>query len=248
MQAIAWLQLKQVLGDKKVFFIGLFLAFPILLSSAFTPSRELGESVSAAIFLFLIYPQTTCGLLALLYGSSILCSELDGKTITYLFTRPIPKWKIFVAKILAIIGFLTGPTLASFVVSWVVIGSPGGFRFVFGFALAIAFSIAVCTSIFFLISVFFRKRPMVVGVIYGMVEFALSFIPALISTMTATYFLRSIVACVFNLHLRREEVERLVGAASVPVAVLTLLGITVGAMALGCWLITKREQVIVEAV
>lgn len=247
MLPIAWLQLRQILGEKKVFFIGLFLAFPILLSGAFTPEPGWDEAVSAGIFLFLIYPQTTCGLLALLYGSSILNAELDGKTITYLFTRPIPKWKIFVAKVLAIVGFLTGPTLASFLVSWVVIGSPGGLRFVLGFALAIAFSIAVCTSIFFLISVLFRKRPMVVGVIYGMIEFALSFIPALISTLTATYFLRSIVARVIDLNLPA-EVARLVGAASLVTAVLTLTGITVGTLALGCWLVSMREQVVVEAV
>lgn len=247
MGAIAWLQLRQVLGERKVYFIGLFLAFPILLSAAFSPDPALDRRLSAGIFLFLIYPQTTCGLLALLYGSSLLGSELDGKTITYLFTRPISKWKIFVAKVLAIAGFLTVPTLASFLVSWAVIGSPGGLRFVLGFALSIAFSIAVCTSIFFLISVFFRKRPMVVGVIYGMIEFALSFIPALISTMTATYFLRSIVARVLDLHLPK-ELERLVGAASLTTAVLVLAGITAGALALGCWLVTKREQVIVEAV
>lgn len=247
MGAIAWLQLRQVLGERRVFLIALFLALPILLSGVFTADPALDETISGGIFLFLLYPQTTCLLLALLYGSSILSSELDGKTITYLFSRPIPKWKIFCGKYAAIVGCLAVPTLASFLVSWFVVGSPGGVRFILGFAVAIVAAIAVDAAVFFLISVFFRKRPMVIGLVYGLVEFALSFVPALVSTMTATYFLRSIVARVLDVNLTA-DLQRLVGAASLPTSILALAGFTAGALALACWAVTQREHVVVEAV
>jgi len=244
MGTIAWLQLRQVLGEKKIFLIALFLALPALLSLAYSPPAVLaGESektISAAIFLFLLYPQTTCLLLALLYGSSILNTEVEGKTLTYLFSRPIAKWKVFTAKYAAIAGCLVVPTLGSFLVSWAIVGAPGGARFLLGFALSITGAIAIYTAVFSVIAVFFRKRPMIVGLIYGIIEFILSFIPALVSTMTATYFLRSIVARVLDLELPT-DLLRLVGAASLATSVLALAALIAAAVALAGWAITQEE-------
>ena len=77
-------------------------------------------------YLFLLYPQTLCLLLALLYGASIPGSELEGRTLTYLFTRPIARWRVVVGKYLAIVAAMLPPMLGSLVIAWFLLGQPGG--------------------------------------------------------------------------------------------------------------------------
>jgi len=58
--------------------------------------------------------------IALFYGTSIIGDEIDNKTITYLFTRPIPKYIIAIGKFLAyIVGvflILIPPIMISFLI------------------------------------------------------------------------------------------------------------------------------------
>lgn len=250
MGAIAGLQLRQILGEKKVYLVALILAGPVLLSAVFSPPEGAPvdqQTIFAGVFLYFLYPQSTCLLLALLYGSAMLSSEVEGKTLTYLFTRSIPKWKIFLAKYLAIAGCLLVPSLASFTISWFVIGSEGGVRLLLSFYVAIAGAVFAYTAIFFLISVFFRKRPMIVGLIYAMIEFLLSFIPAMVSTLTTTYFLRSIVARVLNLEIP-VDILRVVGSEPLATSVIAVVLMSAGAFALAAWTVTAREHVVVDAV
>ena len=52
-----------------------------------------------------------CLLLALFYGTSVLGEELDGKTLTYLLTRPISRIAVYAGR-LAAVQLLAGVLLA----------------------------------------------------------------------------------------------------------------------------------------
>jgi hypothetical protein len=107
--------------------------------------------------------------------------------------------------------------------------------------------VAAYTAIFAAIGVFFSRRPMILGLIYGVIEIMLSFIPALISTMTVTYFLRSFVLRLVDIPIP-DDVMRLIGGASLPVAFLAIAGMIAAALALACWAGTKREYIPTEQV
>ncbi|MBI4569490.1 MAG: ABC transporter permease [Planctomycetes bacterium] len=48
-----------------------------------------------------VYIQGIVALVAVFYGTSTVADEVEARTITYLFTRPVPKWGIFLGKFLA---------------------------------------------------------------------------------------------------------------------------------------------------
>lgn len=52
---------------------------------------------------FMLIPQALLPLLALIYASGVIQDELEEQTITYLLVRPIPKWALYVMKLLATI-------------------------------------------------------------------------------------------------------------------------------------------------
>ena len=200
----------------------------------------------SAIYLFLLYPQLICLLLALLYGASIPGAELEAKTLTYLFTRPIARWRIVVGKYLAIVLAILPPTLVSVAISWWLLGQPGSVTLLWSLELAAAGAVLCYTAIFILFGFLAPRRAMVVALLYGVVfEFLLSFVPAMINTITATYYLRSLVVNVLQLEVP-VEIARIVGGATTPAALGTLSATILVALALASWLAARREYVLAE--
>ena len=110
MRALIVLSLRQMLGGKKAWILGVFLSLPILLLALilmaggfdFPEDEEVDvEGFAMSAFLYIMYPQSLCILSSLLYGASLLAGEIDDKTLVYLFTRAQPRWRILVGKYLA---------------------------------------------------------------------------------------------------------------------------------------------------
>ena len=203
-----------------------------------------GFDTICAIYLFLLYPQAICLLLALFYGTSVLADELDGKTLTYLFTRPLPRWRFVVGKYLGIVIALILPTALSLLGAWLIMGLPGGLELFGSVLVGTAFALLAYNALFVLFGFLVPRRAMIVALLYGILfELILSFVPALVNDLTITYYLRSLVVAMLDIPIPR-EIARMVGGASAGVAVTTLLGITVGALGLASVLAGRREYVV----
>ena len=50
---------------------------------------------------FMFIPQALLPLVALVYATGIIQDEQEEQTLTYLLVRPIPRWAIFMVKLLA---------------------------------------------------------------------------------------------------------------------------------------------------
>jgi len=160
----------------------------------------------------------------------------------------VAKWKVVAGKYAAVVGFLAVPTTLSLVLSWLLLGAPGGARLLGGMELAGLGAVLAYTAVFAAIGTLFRNRPLVVGILYVVVvEGVLSFVPALINTVTVTYYLRSVVVRALGLTLP-PELARLVGGASLLEAVAVLLGIAAAALALAAAVVTRREYSVADAV
>ena len=68
------------------------------------PGQRRARSAAPAIFgmmIWLLYIRFIVPVLGVFYGTSLIADEVEDKTITYLFTRPIPRSAVLVGKYLA---------------------------------------------------------------------------------------------------------------------------------------------------
>ena len=56
------------------------------------------------LMIWVFYLRFIVPVLGVFYGTSLMADEVEDKTITYLFTRPIPRGAVLVGKYLAYLG------------------------------------------------------------------------------------------------------------------------------------------------
>jgi ABC-2 type transport system permease protein len=136
--------------------------------------------------------------LGVFYGTSLMADEVEDKTITYLFTRPIRRGAVLFGKYLAYLGCTVLVVLPSVVIVYLLIvpieGSLGAsfVDLVKDLAL-LALGLAVYGSLFAFIGAKF-KRPLLVGLvfIFGWEQMALAF-PGYLKKFTVAYYLQALV-------------------------------------------------------
>jgi ABC-2 type transport system permease protein len=100
--ALFLLALRQYLHGKRPLVMGLLLVLPaglVLLMRA--TASQATSGVLEFSFVFMFIPQALLPLVALVYALGILQDEQEAQTITYLLIRPIPKWALYIVKLMA---------------------------------------------------------------------------------------------------------------------------------------------------
>jgi ABC-2 type transport system permease protein len=106
------LSLGQMLWSRRSVFLGVLLGGPVVLALAlrvitsYTAGLRINGAVAggAAIFgmmMWLLYIRFIVPVLGVFYGTALIADEVDDKTITYLFTRPIPRASVLLGKYFA---------------------------------------------------------------------------------------------------------------------------------------------------
>lgn len=261
MSALFRLTARQMLGSGKIWVLSLFLGLPVLLIIVVLVAGGLDidgadEEMAAGMFLYVLYPQSLCILAALLYGSSLLASEIEDKTLVYLFTRAVPRWHVLVGKHIATVAVLTAMVGVSMTISYLLFGMPVGIRLWFALLTSIFFGTLAYTAIFAFLGLLVPRRAIPVGLIYAVVfELFLSFVPAVINEVTVSYYLRSLAFEIADVASQLAtgidippEVMRMIGGAGVGGAVLALALITAGALGLSALVMRRREWPLTEGV
>ena len=265
MRALFVLSLRQMLGGKKIWILGVFLSLPILLlllvlaaSGLDFPGNEKFDTEGFVMsgFLYVMYPQVLCILASLLYGASLLAGEIEDKTLTYLFTRALPRWKILLGKYLATASVLSILTLVSMSVAYLLCGLPIGPRIWLALAVTITSACFAFTALFCLLGLFVPRRAIPVGLIYAVVvEGILSIVPALVNELTVSYYLRSLGWHIADILVPESAVDDfetivtpLVAGADLQTALLALATIVVVTLSVSAWVIHRREWPLTEDV
>ncbi len=265
MRALFVLSLRQMLGGKKIWILGVFLSLPLLLLAVILAASGLDipddpdgkiEGFAMSAFLYVMYPQSLCILASLLYGASLLAGEIEDKTLTYLFTRALPRWKVLLGKYLATASALSVLTTGSMSVAYLLCGLPVGPRVWCALAATITGACFAYTALFCLLGLFVPRRAIPVGLIYTVVvEGFLSIIPAVVNELTVSYYLRSLGWTIADLPLPAEAVEDferevapLVVGADVQTALFALAMISLVTLSLSAWIIHRREWPLTEGV
>jgi ABC-2 type transport system permease protein len=204
------LSVGEMLWSRRTIFMALVVGAPVVISLFLRLLDALGAPVfrvngvtmaGPAIFgliIWVFYLRFTVPVLGVFYGTSLIADEIEDKTITYLFTRPIPKGAVLVGKFLAYLACTIFVVLPSVVIVYLAIaplrGSLGGsFIDLLKDLALLALGLAVYGAVFAFIGARF-KRPLLVGLIFvfGWEQAALAF-PGYLKKFTVAYYLQAMV-------------------------------------------------------
>lgn len=245
MLTIARLHAQQILNGPRKWLLVAALCTPILLAvvvrtTARISDPDLIEFVYAAV-LFFLYAIGVTGLSGLLFGTSILGAEIQRKTLTYLFTRPVSRARIVTEKFLANASVLTLGTLLSATVGWLILGA-GSVRVLAGLAVAIVLATFGYNAVFSLIGSLVTRRPMLFGALFLGYEIMLASVPAVVREFTIMYYVRCAAIRVSGFDAKLPEAVRpLIGDASLVTSVSVVAGICVLAVVAMASMTERRE-------
>ena len=194
-------------------------------------------------------------LLGVFYGTSLIADEVEDRTITYLFTRPVPRGAVLVGKYLAYLvcaGVLVLPSvmLVFFLVVPLLGGSIGAaFPDLLKDLALLAVGLAVYGALFACVGALF-KRPLLTGLVYifGW-EPVVIVVPGYMKRFTVSYYLQGLVphampedGGVTSLVLQALQANEILPSATVGLVGLAVIAI--GGLALAVRLVERREYVL----
>lgn len=150
------------------------------------------------LMIWIFYLRFTVPVLGVFYGTSLMADEVEDKTITYLFTRPIRRGAVLFGKYLAYLGCTVFVVLPSVMLVYLLVvpmqGSLGAsFIDLVKDLSLLALGLSVYGALFAFVGAKF-KRPLLVGLIFifGWEQAALAF-PGYLKRFTVAYYLQGLV-------------------------------------------------------
>ncbi|MQA29674.1 MAG: ABC transporter permease subunit [Luteitalea sp.] len=206
------LSLGQMLWSRRSIFLGLLTASPVVLAAVIrlvwltAPASSLrinGASVSGtAIFgmmIWLMYIRFIVPVLGVFYGTALIADEVDDKTVTYLFTRPIPRGAVLFGKYLAYLACTTLLILPSIVVVYFLIVPLNGGSIGASFPALLAdlgmvtLGLAGYGALFAAVGAWL-KRPLLVGLAFAFGwEPGVLLFPGYLRQLTVAYYVQALV-------------------------------------------------------
>ena len=205
------LSLGQMLWSRRTIFMGLAVGAPVAIALLLRLMDAMGMSslrvnglpvpgpVLFGGMIWLLYLRFVVPVLGAFYGTSLIADEVEDRTLTYLFTRPIPRGAVIVGKYLAYLACTTAVVLPSVTAVYLLItplagGSIGATfpQLVTDLGL-LAVGLAVYGAVFALIGALV-PRPLVAGLmlVFGWEQLAL-LVPGYLRRLTVAHYLQALV-------------------------------------------------------
>src|SRR3954469_12688486 len=213
------LSLSEMLWSRRTIFMMLVVGAPVVIACLlrvvvafgapiFENNRTTQDGVTQTIrmtgpgifglLIWVLYVRFIVPVLGVFYGTSLMADEVEDKTITYLFTRPIRRGAVLFGKYLAYLGCTVFVVLPSVMLVYLLIvpmqGSLGAsFIDLVKDLTLLALGLAVYGALFAFVGAKF-KRPLIVGLIFifGWEQMALAF-PGYLKRFTIAYYLQGLV-------------------------------------------------------
>jgi len=255
LHAVYRLNLRVLIRSRRTLVIGLLCAFPILFATlgvifilSGIAERDLSAYTLMAFIMARGYVHFFLVVVTLFYGTALIADEIDDKTITYLFMRPVSRRIIYLGKYLAYLVAASLLLLPTAVVSFLIamIADPPGeavqhLPILFKDLGVLILGILAYGALYALIGAV-AKRPVFVGLAFAIVwETAVTFIPGYLSKMTIKHYLLALLPHAAG---ERGVLSLLESPTSPPIAIVVLLATTAGLLALGAWIFTRKEYVL----
>jgi ABC-type transport system involved in multi-copper enzyme maturation permease subunit len=159
----------------------------------------IGGPALFGMMMWLLYIRFIVPVLGVFYGTSLIADEIDDKTITYLFTRPIPRSAVLFGKYLAYLACTLLLVVPSVVLVYFLVvplgrGSVGAsFPTLLADLGMLATGLAAYGAVFALVGAVF-KRPLVAGLVFAFGwEPGVLLFPGYLKHLTVGYYLQALV-------------------------------------------------------
>src|SRR3954466_13290240 len=177
------LSLGEMLWSRRSVFLGILLGGPVVLAiilrivdtlhaSGFRVNgAAIGGPAIFGMMVWLLFIRFIVPVLGVFYGTSLIADEVEDKTITYLFTRPIPRRAVLLGKFLAYLACTVLLVLPSVVIVFFLIVPIGGASIGAAFPAFAAdlgmliVGLAAYGAVFAFVGTRL-KRPLVVGLVF----------------------------------------------------------------------------------
>lgn len=245
--------LEAMLWSRRSLLMGLLLGLPIAFALAYRfvliaklPAQVRGFDLYGVV-VALYYVRNALPLAALFYAVSLVADEVEDKTVTYLFTRPITRASILLGKFAAYLATTLTLTLPALVITFFLLltaggggGLAGAVPHLFRDGAVIALTLTAYGALFTLFGVGLR-RPVIPGLLFLFVWELLALLPGYLPRLTLTAYLRSLIP-----HRPPDEGLAEVFGQVLPAALcLETLGLLVPAfLGLAFWIFSRKEYVL----
>ena len=256
------LSLGELLWSRRTIFMALVVGAPVLLAtvarivqaSGVAPLRVNGSRVDAVsvfgMIIWVLFLRFIVPVLGVFYGTSLVADEVEDKTITYLFTRPLRRGAVLLGKYLAYLACTTLVVLPSVMIVYFMLVPfgqiPRSFTALMTDLGLLAVGIATYGALFTFVGAWL-KRPLVVGLIYvfGWEQFAM-LMPGYLRRFTLAYYLQALVPHAMPADEGVASLLRSVFSEtpSAGLSLLVLVTFTVVSLFLAMRVIERREYVL----
>jgi ABC-2 type transport system permease protein len=251
------LSLGQMLWSRRSVLMGVLLGGPVVLAAIIriivtlythgfrVNGAEAHGSEVFGLMMWMLYVAFNVPLLGIFFGTSLIADEVDDKTITYLFTRPIPRAAVLLGKYLAYVVCTILLVLPSVILVFFLVVPMGGstiaegFPFLLNDLAVVVLGLIAYGAVFALVGTRL-KRPLIVGLVFAFGwEPAVVLFPGYLNRLTVAYYLHGLVK-----HERPQD--SLVGSVlrifnQVPSVTTSLLGLAV-IVAVSLWLAARTVE------
>jgi ABC-type transport system involved in multi-copper enzyme maturation permease subunit len=258
------LSLADMIWSRRSVFLALVVGGPVVLAFGIRGLVEwaaLGLPIvngspiaGPAIFgmiVWLVYIRFILPVLGVFYGTALIADEVEDKTITYLFTRPIPRSAVLFGKYLAYLVCTTLLVLPSIVIVYFVIVPLGGASIGSEFpALAadlgmLILGLAAYGALFAFVGARF-KRPIVMGLVFAFGwEQGVQILPGYVKQATIVYYLQALIPQTMPAEtVLGGLIQTFAEVPSLTASLVTLIGFTSVMLWLAGRAVQKREFVL----
>lgn len=159
--------LRGLLGRRRTLLMVLLVGLPVLVAVLL---RVAGSDVNVDRILDPMIVRTILPLVALVFGTAALGSELEDGTAVYLIIKPIPRWRIIAAKMLVAAGLTVALIMPATVATGILVAGfgPGSMATTFAYALAASAGGAAYACAFVALSAF-TGRALIIGLAYTLI-------------------------------------------------------------------------------
>ena len=256
------LSLARMLWSRGTIFMALLVGLPVVLALLVRGVQAIGAPAmrvegqvvtGPTIFGFMVwwlYLRFIVPVLGVFYGTSLMADEVEDKTITYLFTRPIRRGAVLFGKYLAYLGCTIFVVLPSVMLVYLLVvpmqGSLGGsFLDLLKDLSLLALGLAVYGALFAFVGAKF-KRPLLIGLvfIFGWEQLALAF-PGYLKKFTVAFYLQGLVPHAMPSDSTLSLIQGVFRESpSLAASLFGLAGILVVFVGLAAWIVERREYVL----
>jgi ABC-2 type transport system permease protein len=161
---IADVTLRGLLGRRRALLVGLLAVLPVVIAALI---RLAGGRSDIAEILDTLVVRTTLPLVALIVGTAAVGSEIEDGTLVYTLVKPVPRWRIALAKILVAVGLTVVVLVPPIILAAILLAGLGGetLATAIGFAIAATAGAAAYAAAFTTLGIL-TTRALVVGLAY----------------------------------------------------------------------------------